>query len=248
MRQFFIFLLVGAFLLTGCKRNNDNYEAILPSPEFDIHLYFTLFNGYPYYRIYHYNKEVFEWSAMGFKPNYEGIDSSKYKMYKLDTEYVVGRKVESNADQFFQNRKFNSLVIPLESNKIPELAYTIEIRAFTGGVAYRYVIDSEKELFPYPEYSEFVFSEDEQNWKMNADRDSLGMVMEAKVNHAEFISDLSQKVQIFQAGDEIETPLRLMPKEEEEMSFRIYDDKSMSFENNKTPWRIILISKIESNE
>ena len=169
MKHQLAYFLTILFLVAACGRKKDNYEATLPSPDFDIHLYFSLFKGNPYYMVYHGKEKVLAWSALGFYA--EGGREMKGGMVLAD-EFGgddADSKQEKEPTAFFSDLKYNSLTVPLRSKTSADMAFAIEFRTFNTGIAYRYRFESTASLqrLAVREASEFNFDTALGAWTIN---------------------------------------------------------------------------------
>ena len=166
MRSHYLLLLTFILLISACNSNKSNHKAVVPSPGFDVHLYFNLFNGTPFYLVYFEDAKIMDWSRLGFDP------AGDQKMVFAGGNGLAANGLQ-NGDEgggFFQGLKYNERVVQLSSEGAPDLMYTIDFRAFKGGVAFRYRFDSietGKELMAH-ELTELNFSNSGAKWEVQA--------------------------------------------------------------------------------
>lgn len=251
MNRIFIFLFVSLFILAGCNRYSENHQAVLPSPGFDVHVYFNLFNGNPYYMVYYEGQKIIKWSLIGFSDG-AGI-SAKDKMLLAGDIGEAGSAMGNpgETDSLFNQLKFNIRKIRLVSALDHEADYTIEFRAFEGGLAFRYCFDSpeDKSVFVAHEATQIKFDDAENIWQVNALADSLGASADQFPVPVEVVSDHHHSVLISEANG-YGSPMILLPTEENPYHFNIRDEKIGTDQQNglTTPWRVILISNNVSHE
>lgn len=252
MKRFLVFSFLSIFLWSGCHQSTRNFEAILPSPGFDIHLYFNLFNGHPYYMLYHYDQKVLEWSALGFIPE----DGTPLNEQLVMTGRVT-RHLEPDGEEalpeYVGQQKYNSLYINLESTLQPDQGYAMEFRVFRGGMAFRYHFPSAslKEQVAGYEHSEFIFSQTDPVGESSTLHDSLGGLQASFPLPFELVNSNGYHMTILGEPSDtshlrlkasLETPFKLVTQVDDEAGH-------VATENALTgPWRVILISKTESNE
>jgi len=255
MKRFLIFPFLGFLLWAGCNKSNDNYQAILPSPDFDIHLYFNLFNGHPYYLVYWYDQKIFDWSALGFKLA-SGSYLNEHMIWVENPEDEKSPKEElDSSSNFFSDIKYNSLSVHLISEHVKEIGYIIDFRTFKDGLAFRYRFNSiaDKNALAASESSEFDFDIRNQGWKINPELETPYAMESVLDLPMEFISDQQFSVRIFEIGDEKYPAMKL---KQNDVRIPTY---TTDIDNNKqsnevqddvlsTPWRILLISKKKSDE
>lgn len=231
----------------------DNHQAILPSPGFNIHVYFHLFRGNPYYLAYYKKRKILEWSLMGFNP--AGVPSySESMIYDDDTEKFT---IPSPGIQpaFFNDLKFNELSVFLRSGIKPESGYIIDFRAFDDGFAFRYRFysrDETEELMPH-ESSEFNFNGSGGNWDPISQPDSLYLTEDVYSLPVDLASDDHMAVRIFETTGEDGSSLKLKQDKQNASAFSVFFDEGGSvaadyFTEQATPWRVILISNKTSYE
>lgn len=252
MKRLLVLSLLSVLLWSGCKHTASDFEAILPSPAFDIHLYFNLFNGHPYYMVYHYDQKVFEWSALGFLPDSGvSLNSQLELVERVRTDQK--RAAQEEADNgYFAHKKFNSLSVRLQSVLQPQQAYTIEFRTFKGGAAYRYHFpnaDLKKEVEQF-ERSEFVLDTNTLAWKAFPRQDSteheqvtfpLPFDLHANGYRLSILSD-DTTAHGLRLKTSLTEPFRLVSQPGNNQN------TERSANPLKTAWRIILISKDGANE
>ena len=251
MNRNFIFLFVSLLFLAGCNRYSENHQAVLPSPGFDVHVYFNLFNGNPYYMVYYEGRKIIKWSLIGFS-NGAGTPVKDKMMLARDIgEAGSATGNPGETDSLFNKLKFNIRKIRLVSALDREAGYTIELRAFEGGLAFRYCFDSQedKSAFVAHEATQIKFDDAENSWQVNARADSLGASADQFSVPVEVVSDDQLSVMISEANG-YGSQMVMLPSEENPFHFSIRDEKIGTDQENGlvTPWRVILISNNVSHD
>lgn len=245
MSRILVFALLSTLFLASCSQQKNQHEAILPSPDFDIHVYFNLFEGYPYFMVYHKNQKMMDWSLLGFAS--EKGPSFNENM-KIESQMTRETELEGNIteDDFWLDKFYNSITFELRSTTDPGILYFIDFRAFYGGMAFRYRFSDGETLHSIGQYesSEINLSSKEMNWQqVLGSKDSLsGDVLLP----ATFQSDKNFELVVDETGDE--KSAKLSRYEESEWNFVLETrQKQAGVENNElaTAWRVILITPME---
>jgi hypothetical protein len=249
-RTILFILLIGA--VSACNDDADNYDAILPSPEFDIHVYFTLYRGYPYYMAYFKEQRIFDWSVMGFQKHKNVLLDREMKRLKPD-EAPMDLERLTEQDEFFSDRPYNSLLVNLQSEKNRDAGYTVEFRAFKNGFAFRYHLfpgmDTESVLSS--EATEFALTQRKQ-FNLSGETDTLnGPLSGAYDIPVYFISSQKELVEISELNRDHPHRMHLVREEKKPNVYRTDVKKSTGFgmdpgENTITPWRIVRIRNSDS--
>lgn len=248
MKRFLIFLLSGFILWTGCTRQPENYQAILPSPEFDIHLYFNLFNGHPYYMVYHYDQKIFDWSALGFTPDHGALFNEKMSLVDNHSNISASIEGKGQGENYFSNRQFNALTIHLQSAEDKSVDYFLDFRTFKGGMAFRYRFENDELMTRLLKFESSGFVLDGPNQHQHGDSSvNASTIMKLPL---ELMSDQNYRISILES-DVVPGTMYLEKLDGNEPAYisKIVTDQSAEpWDQLATPWRIILISKNELNE
>lgn len=246
MRRKVEFYLLGVLILFSCSQQKDQHKAILPSPDFDIHLYFNLYDGYPYYMVYHYNQKVVEWSLLGFSPEQgpafnENMQIESQITNKIELEYN-GRANE----EFWIGKLFNSISFELISAEIPGISYFIDFRAYDGGVAYRYRFPERDimETIGVFESSEFNLNQAGMQWDIETRQGMGDSTDQSLILPMSILSQNSYKVIVAETSDHDHA--QLIQADKKIPSFIIKTDPNgsgLDFSSLVTPWRVLIISK-----
>lgn len=246
---FYIFLVIG---LTACNRDSENYQAILPSPDFDIHLYFELYRGYPYYMAYFEDQRIFDWSVMGFNLNEEV--SLDREMQRLDPDEVLNPvEVMPDTMDFFSDRSYNSLIVYLASANNRAAGYTIEFRTFKNGFAFRYHLFPElnPESVFSKEITEFALTQRKQFSLADKSDGTSAIAVNEYDLPVRFLSNQKEDIEISELNGEHPYRMQLIQKKEKPNVFLTSVKRSESVEaypndSHSTPWRIVWVIKSDS--
>ncbi len=249
MRLQYLLLLALVLLISACNRDKSNHKAVVPSPGFDVHLYFNLFNGSPFFLVYYEDSKIMNWSRLGFNP------SGNQKMVFEDDNgnAGIGRDNGDGVTSFFRDLKYNERSVRLSYERDPDLAYTIDFRAFNGGVAYRYRFDSQEvrsALLAF-EKTEFHFIDNHTGWEGAAPGDTVPT--DAFYLPVELMSGQGHSIKIFEDPGVAGPPLQFRQQAGSSTAYSLLYSSGGAVEQARaealvTPWRIMLISKRKDNE
>lgn len=144
IKKYFLILLLP--LIFSCNKPKDSFEAIVPSPDSKIHVYFNLNKGEPYYLVYYKKEIVIDWSSLGFilKDNDSLIDgfvviARKTRSVNEISDTVLG-------DLFSLKNKYNELAISLQEEGASGRKFDIVFRVFNNGIGFRYIFPEQEGL------------------------------------------------------------------------------------------------------
>lgn len=252
MRRYFVFLLFSIFLWMSCGRDQDDQVKVLPSPTFDIHLYFNLFKGNPYYMVYVHNDIVVNWSSLGFNPSMGTKFNENMIEVDPDASADSWAENEDSSNEFFTDVRFNTLAVQLVSTVDSTVNYTIEFRSFTGGIAFRYRFEQPGDrarLMPW-EASEINFSDPGRIVQESRLSDSTEVSPFIFDLPLELITDKSHHIQIMEDPLPEFPGMKLKQDTTQELRFTTFIKNDVRDGEAKlsTPWRIVLLTKTETNE
>lgn len=251
MRKVIILFLSGIFIWAGCTKHTDNYEAVLPSPDSGIRLYFNLFKGNPYYLVFRGRERILNWSLLGFTP--PGGPSLAENML------FDGREEESVSSgatmkDFFKDIKYNSLSVRLASGLDPDNGYTIDFRAFEEGFAFRYRFDQslEKSKLEAFEYSEMSLNDQDRTWRPLPAPDIAEDSLNPGNGNAGFESDSSLVIHVreLKEGNLLDPHIveGTTPSSYVIGNGGIVGGDHDSDGNTATPWRIVIFTNTNKDE
>jgi len=233
-------------LITGCKKFDSRATAIVPSPEFQVHLYFKLFEGKPFYLVYYNDDVLIDWSALGLQPE-NGPDLSQ-NLKLIAKENGSGHSGDSNKHwmDVLAGKAYNSLELDLRSEIDSQVGYNIIFRTFDHGIAFRYELNEvpdDMRISNNSECSEIDLNDD-YSWNILSKNDSVGdgvYELPAILN-----SENGHEVQI----DEIITNpfpgMKLKRRSDINHEYIVTSEKNDTESDVSaltTPWRIILFNK-----
>lgn len=256
IKKYFLILLLP--LIFSCNKLKDSFEAIVPSPDSKIHVYFNLNKGEPYYLVYYKKEIVIGWSSLGFilKDNDSLIDGFVVTARKTRSVNETGDTVLGEIFSF--NNKYNELVISLQEKDVLGRKFDIVFRVFNNGIGFRYVFPEQEGLTKVEivsEETEFKLGSDGIAWWIPAD--SIGdehLYRSTSVKEIEMVNtpvtfDLKNGlcVSIHETNLTDYARMTLKRDKEDELEFDCYlvpfsdGIKVKTKTPFKTPWRIIQI-------
>ena len=252
-RRFLVFFSL-LLTLTACHRQKDSYEAVLPSPDFNVHLYFNLFNGNPYYMVYHGQEKLLAWSILGFRM--EGGPDLTTGMVLDDRSHPAPTEDGSKGEPFFEGLKYNSLSVRLTAGRKEGMAYTIDLRCFNPGIAFRYRFDSAaaREALALHEATEFTFDTVPGGLRVAGRPDTLaGRVPEEFILPVDLAFGRGEQVTILETDAATPSSLMWMADPANRRHFRLdarggNGNEGLNGGPPATPWRILVINKTNPDE
>ena len=249
MRSHYLLLLAFVVLNSACDSDKSNHKAVVPSPGFDVHLYFNLFNGTPFYLVYYEDAKIMNWSRLGFEP----AGGQEMVFESGNGSAAIGLENGDGGGEFFEGLKFNERTVHLSSKEAPENGYSIDFRAFDGGVAFRYTFDTKeaaKELMVH-EMTEFSFYDSDTRWEVQAADDTVQS--DAYPLPVELEADIGLSIRLLEEPITRPSMLQFRAPGESNTDFILLHSHMDSEESNNgwplvTPWKILLISKSNDNE
>ncbi|MDR2650921.1 MAG: glycoside hydrolase family 97 protein [Prevotellaceae bacterium] len=190
-----ISVILLAFIITACN----NKEVIVFSPNGNIFATFELKDGKPYYKITKNNKQLIDFSQLGFELNGKNA---------LNKNFTIKNTSESSFDQtweqpwgeeVFVRNHYNELTVELQETESEQRLLTIIFRVFDDGVGFRYVFPEQPNLTEFEitdELTEFVLHEDLSAWHITAYK-------------GEYYENLYKKSLISEINDTVSTPLTI---------------------------------------
>jgi hypothetical protein len=255
MRPHYLFLFVFVLLLSACQRDKHNYKAVVPSPGFDVHLYFNLFNGSPFYLVYYKDTKIMNWSRLGFDPAIDATGDQRMVFGGGNGDAAIGKDCGDGGASFFKDLKYNERSVCLSYEQDTGLAYTIDFRAFNGGVAFRYRFDTEsaKRALLRNERTEFNLNDKDISWEVRAQADTTRQQQDGYPLPVELMSDRYHTIAISEYATPDTQALRVRQQADSSMAFTLLNS-ALDMEGGgmtgqlSTSWRIMFISNSKNNE
>ncbi|MDR1552651.1 MAG: glycoside hydrolase family 97 protein [Prevotellaceae bacterium] len=191
--------LISVILLTIIVTACNSKEIIVFSPNGNIFAAFEIKDGKPYYRIAKNDKQIIDFSQLGFDLNGENA---------LNKNFTIKSTSESSFDQTWEQpwgeeisvrNHCNELTVELQETEGEQRLLTIIFRVFDDGVGFRYVLPEQPNLTEFEiadELTEFVLHEDMYAWHITAYK-------------GEYYENLYKKSQISKINDTVSTPLTI---------------------------------------
>lgn len=247
MKGFSCFLILCLFLIVGCNSKKNTYQVVIPSPDFKIQMYFSLYNGKPFYLVYYDNQKLIDWSQLGF------INESGQE-YNQDLKFIEEEndntkiQYDDELEVIFGNSGFNSLKAKLQSGVSGEILYSIHFRVYNSGIVFRYQMDKslpKQNVINWVEGTEFDLASENINWTISTDDETfenpepgLPLVVDSdigiQITVDEIISMEYPQINFVKRND----------SGNEYISSFLEDTKSVKLKaGEKSSWRIISFSK-----
>jgi len=170
--------LITLLYIVSCNQPKDNFEVIIPSPNNEVHVYFNLNNGEPYYLVYYSGEIIIDWSLLGYIINDEDtltnslVLINKKAVSLFNHNYIEGQiNIDSN---------YNETTFTLQSNELPNYKFDIAFRVFNNGIAFRYNFPEQENINPLDiisEETEFRFWNGGLAQWQSATPDSIEQIM-----------------------------------------------------------------------
>lgn len=243
----------------SCNKTINNFQLVIPSPDSQIHVYFSLNNGEPYYLVYYKDQIIIDWSLLGFVLKDQVNLTKGLNIIKTESRSTTSNDTLISNETSLLSDGFNEMTLYFEKSG-PEMdQLAIVLRAYKNGIAFCY-------FFPgkFPGDKLTILTEETQldiyddKYRL-LKRDSILIGIENKETIEKNYNEGINLPANFISGEGIcisvsETELSGYPKmklvrrrpDKQSFSFQLAKsepDDYFSFSRNlKTPWRIIMIN------
>ncbi|MEI6124368.1 MAG: glycoside hydrolase family 97 catalytic domain-containing protein [Bacteroidota bacterium] len=147
--------------------------ATVSSPDQRLLVKFDLHDSVPVYQVYYKNKQLLRPSQLGFLLNSQTIATAKYHLDGNITSQTISETWKPLYGQFSEiKNQANQLQIHLVQNNRPFYRFSIIIRVYNEGFAFRYYFPEQPNLKQFTitdELTEFNFAKDYTAWWMKDD-------------------------------------------------------------------------------
>jgi hypothetical protein len=242
-------------LFMACTGPKTEFEAVVPSPDSKINLYFNLNDGEPYYLVYYRNLIVLDWSQLGFILN----DSiSFYDQLSFEEKRTTSSNIVVNQDTkfpFFD--RYNELNLKLRAANRQN--FSVQLRTFDGGIAFRYQFDvaNMPDQINYNDRTEIdLYPTENRIWKYDSGQGFQAALPDTLSLPSTFQLDNELIVKVEEYFNDTSSMGYLVKRDPALPEFRFWSDqiplKSSDDRTSvlSTPWRIIRINaiNIENNQ
>lgn len=163
-------LIICILVVVSCSGPKSNFEAVVPSPDANIHLYFNLNQSEAYYLVYYQKTILIDWSRLGLKSDGGRSLYDNLKVAGSESGSTINSDKIWDVYPGFRNT-YNQIRIQLKADAGPDHDYFIVFRAFDNGIAFRYEFTEQfyaKDL-KLNDFTELDLFTSENTWEVQTD-------------------------------------------------------------------------------
>lgn len=171
MKYLYLIFLIGAMAFSSCSHDE---EIRVISPDRMNNIVFILKDGTPFYQVIREGKVIVDTSRLGFELQDQLTLSGGFRMTeaKLTGDHKRWETAWGQKKRILDH--YSNLLVTLEEREDPGRILQLEFRAYSDGVAFRYVMPEQEGLTSLRilrELTEYRFREDMSAWWIPGDYD-----------------------------------------------------------------------------